>query len=257
VDVVLLDVSDGSTHEVTTSVTSGRVTVWDRIEGVQPPIIFDEIFDEFVEAEEAIRGDAGFQAAMAKRGITDMSLVTVDPWSTGNYGDPLEQDCRLLRGLVWVHDKPGDNQYARPIDGLSIMVDLAAQKVLRIDDDRVFPLPAEDANWSRKFVDQPRAGVKPLQIIQPDGPSFVVTGDHISWQKWDLRVGWTTREGLVINTVTYTDGGEVRPVLYRASLAEMTVPYGDPSSTQARKNAFDVGEYGLGMLANSLKLGCD
>jgi primary-amine oxidase len=37
----------------------------------------------------------------------------------------------------------------------------------------------------------------------------------------------------------------------------MTVPYGDPSVTQARKNAFDVGEYGLGMLANSLKLGCD
>jgi primary-amine oxidase len=37
----------------------------------------------------------------------------------------------------------------------------------------------------------------------------------------------------------------------------MTVPYGDPSSTQARKNAFDVGEYGLGMLANPLTLGCD
>ena len=72
-----------------------------------------------------------------------------------------------------------------------------------------------------------------------------------------MRVDWTHREGLVLNTVSYTDGDDVRPVLYRASLAEMTVPYGDPSVTQARKNAFDVGEYGLGMLANSLVLGCD
>ena len=37
----------------------------------------------------------------------------------------------------------------------------------------------------------------------------------------------------------------------------MVVPYGDPTATQARKNAFDVGEYGMGMCANSLRLGCD
>ena len=37
----------------------------------------------------------------------------------------------------------------------------------------------------------------------------------------------------------------------------MVVPYGDPAPTQCRKNAFDVGEYGMGMCANSLELGCD
>jgi primary-amine oxidase len=37
----------------------------------------------------------------------------------------------------------------------------------------------------------------------------------------------------------------------------MVVPYGDPRPTQARKNAFDVGEYGMGMCANSLRMGCD
>ncbi|MFK7858273.1 MAG: primary-amine oxidase [Granulosicoccus sp.] len=253
VDSVLLDLSDGSTHEVTASLSSGKVTEWERIEGVQPSIILDEFF----EAEATIRENTEFQAALAKRGITDMDLVTVDPWSSGNYGDPLENSHRIVRGMVWVHEKPGDNQYARPIDGLSVIVDLANSEVLRIDDERVFPVPSESADWSRKFVDNPRDGVKPIEIIQPEGPSFQVDGDRITWQKWDLRVGWTTREGLVINTVSYTEGTEVRPVLYRASLAEMTVPYGDPSSTQARKNAFDVGEYGLGMLANSLKLGCD
>jgi len=37
----------------------------------------------------------------------------------------------------------------------------------------------------------------------------------------------------------------------------MTVPYGDPNPGQYRKNAFDVGEYGVGTLANSLEMGCD
>jgi primary-amine oxidase len=35
------------------------------------------------------------------------------------------------------------------------------------------------------------------------------------------------------------------------------VPYGDPNPTHWRKNAFDEGEYGIGMLANALELGCD
>jgi primary-amine oxidase len=65
------------------------------------------------------------------------------------------------------------------------------------------------------------------------------------------------REGIVINTVTYNDGGLERPVFYRMSLSEMVVPYGAPEHPHPRKFAFDVGEYGMGMLANSLELGCD
>ena len=37
----------------------------------------------------------------------------------------------------------------------------------------------------------------------------------------------------------------------------MVVPYGDPTAAHYRKNAFDVGEYGIGRMTNSLKLGCD
>jgi primary-amine oxidase len=58
---------------------------------------------------------------------------------------------------------------------------------------------------------------------------------------------------LVLNTITY-DG---RPILYRGSIAEMMVPYADPKETGYRKNVFDMGEYGVGMLANTLALGCD
>src|SRR3712207_8459874 len=55
-----------------------------------------------------------------------------------------------------------------------------------------------------------------------------------------FRSGFTPREGLVLYTVGYEDGGKVRPVLYRASLSEMVVPYGDPRPGQWRKNAFDA-----------------
>ena len=37
----------------------------------------------------------------------------------------------------------------------------------------------------------------------------------------------------------------------------MVVPYGDPDPCHGWKNAFDVGEWGLGRMANSLTLGCD
>ena len=257
-DIILLDRSDGSTHEIVASLSNRTVSSWVRVEGVQPSMFVDE----FVESEEAMRSDPEFQAALTKRGITDMDLVTIDPWCAGNYGDPLEASRRLVRGLVFVHDQPGDNQYARPVDGLMVVFDLNENKIIRIEDERVLPVPSEpavSAEWSREFTpnERERTTIKPLDITQPDGPSFTVEGDLLSWQKWDLRVGWSTREGLVLNAVTYTEGDDVRSVLYRASLAEMTVPYGDPSSTQARKNAFDVGEYGLGMLANSLALGCD
>lgn len=64
------------------------------------------------------------------------------------------------------------------------------------------------------------------------------------WSKWRLRVGFNAREGLVLHKVGYEDGGRVRPVLHRASLAEMAVPYGQPDYPYIRKCAFDVGDYG-------------
>lgn len=81
-------------------------------------------------------------------------------------------------------------------------------------------------------------GVKPPQQFKTvhyrvhgdhlQGPSFSVEGNLVKWQKWQFRVGFNYREGLVLHQVGYHDGGRLRPVLYRASLVEMAVPYGDP-----------------------------
>ena len=98
-----------------------------------------------------------------------------------------------------------------------------------------------------------RDDLKPLEIIQPEGPSFTVDGNLIRWQKWSFRVGFTAREGLVLHTVGY-DG---RPILHRASFCEMAVPYGDPSPNRYIQGPFDIGENHIGTLANALELGCD
>jgi Cu2+-containing amine oxidase len=71
--------------------------------------------------------------------------------------------------------------------------------------------------------------------------------------KWKFTLGWTLREGPVLKNITY-DG---RSTFHRLSLSEMTVPYGDPRSPFHRKQAFDLGDSGLGLTSNSLELGCD
>lgn len=45
------------------------------------------------------------------------------------------------------------------------------------------------------------AGVKPLNIVQPEGPSFQVHGNEVSWQKWNMRISFNYREGLVLHNI--------------------------------------------------------
>src|SRR5215471_18367874 len=251
---IILDNDDGATYEAVVSLTSSMVKGWKHIPGVQPCVMLDEFF----ECENTVKADSAFQEALRKRGITDVSLLMVDPWSAGNYGEEVEQHHRLVRALTWVRNAPTDNGYAHPVDGLQVLVDLNKMQVLRIDDSGLIPVPVQaDGNYTSDYIKEFRTDLKPLEITQTDGPSFTVHGHDVTWQKWHFRIGFTPREGLVLHTIGYKDQGRVRPLIYRASLVDMVVPYGDPHPNHNRKNAFDVGEYGIGMLANSLALGCD
>ena len=103
-----------------------------------------------------------------------------------------------------------------------------------------------------------RTDLRPLNVVQPEGASFSVSeigeqGHQISWQKWDLKVGFNQREGMVLYDVYY-DG---RPLFYRLSLSDMNIPYADPRHPFHKKAAFDLGDVGAGIMANNLKLGCD
>ena len=251
--IVLFDNDTGATHEAIVTLNEGNVESWQHIPDVQPRITLDE----FYECEIAVKESPEFRAALKRRGITDVDLVMVDPWSAGNFGVEDEKGVRLSYARCWVRSSPTDNGYARPVEGVIPVVDLNNMKVLRVEDHGVVPLPPNPGNYTPEFVKEFRNDLKPLDIVQPEGPSFQVEGNEVSWQKWSFRVGFNGREGLVLHTIGYEEQGRKRPIIYRASLGDMVVPYGDPSPHNFRKNAFDVGEYGIGNLTNSLTLGCD
>jgi len=251
--VCCFDRTDGRVFEAEVDLVAGRVVSWKHVPGVRPRILYDDI--ELVG--RVARADPRFHAALARRGITDIDKVQVDPWSAGNYGLPDEVGRRLCHTFWWYRTEPEDNGYAHPIEGLCAVIDLDRAEVLRIDDYGTAPVPMRERNYAARFQDSFRTDVKPLEIVQPDGPSFTVEGNAILWQKWRVRVGFNAREGLTLHDIAYRDGTRWRPVLHRAALSEMVVPYGHPGGGHFRKNAFDVGEYGIGVLTNSLTLGCD
>lgn len=254
--VIALDNTAGRAYELVVDLGAKSIQSHNPLPAdVQPAIMADE----FAECEAAVKRSPEFLAALKKRGVTDPNLVMVDPWSAGMYGTELPEDKgkRLSRALCWVRSAADDNGYARPLDGVIAVVDLHTMQVVRVEDYGVVPLPPESGNWGRKHVGEVRKDLKPLQIVQPDGVSFTVDGYQVRWQKWSLRLGFTPREGLVLHDIAYQDGDRTRPILSRASVCEMVVPYGDPAERHFRKNAFDIGEYGIGTMANPLTLGCD
>jgi primary-amine oxidase len=262
--VVLRDRLRHRTYEAVVSLTQEKVVTWEEIPNVQAPIMLEE----FMTVEEVVRKDPRWQAALRKRGIADFDMAITDAWSAGYYSDDdAAEKGRFCRPLTWIRPGPGEHVYARPIEGLIVKFDLDKMEVVEVEDHGVVPVPAKTANYRADQISDPdnvpyfpdgvRKDVKALDITQPEGTSFQVSGNQVSWQKWKFRIGFNPREGLVLHTVSYTDRGEERPIIYRASLVEMFIPYGDPAPTHYRKNVFDMGEYGVGMMTNSLELGCD
>jgi primary-amine oxidase len=252
---VLVDNDINAAYAVTLNLFDSTVIhVEQALAGSQPTLSMDEQ----IECEQAVLASSEFRAKLKEHyGVTDPSLVMVDIWSAGNYGS--NEDCthRLARPLCFLRSDPTDNGYARPLEGLRPVVDLNTMKVLRVEDYGRWPLPPQSGNYAADLVSSQRSAVKPLVITQPEGPGFNLDGKQLTWENWEFVIGFNAREGLTIHHVRYHDQERARSILYRGSLTEMVVPYGDPRPTQARKNAFDVGEYGMGYCTNSLTLGCD
>ena len=250
----LLDRADGGAYEAVVSLDGDRVESWHALPGVQPPILMEE----FAAVDELVKGDERWRAALARRGITDVDLVQVDLWSVGDFPiDGVDPRCRLVRAAAYLRHSPTDNGYAKPIENVVAIVDLNQNRVLKILDGDVVPIPPESGNYDATSVGRLRTDLKPLDIVQPEGPSFSIEGTLVNWQRWSVRVSMHPTDGLVLHQVAYDDDGERRSILYRAGLSEMVVPYGDGTDAFHWRNAFDAGEYGIGRNMGSLTLGCD
>ncbi|GLZ41368.1 amine oxidase [Actinokineospora sp. NBRC 105648] len=253
---VLLDTATGAAAEAVVDLVAGALVDWRELApGTGQPAV---LFEEYDRSADLVRADPRWQAALRRRGVEDFSLAFVAPLSPGFFDHPEERGRRVLRALTFLRDHVEDSPWAHPVEGLLAKVDLISGEVISVVDEGDVPVPHEHGNFDAEHVGPARTTLKPIEITQPDGVSFTVEGNEVTWENWRFRVGFNAREGLTLHRVEFAENsGEHRPVINRASMAEMVVPYGDPAPWRYWISYFDAGEYLLGKNANSLKLGCD
>ena len=149
------------------------------------------------------------------------------------------------------------NHYAYPLDLCAEMCDNKVIDVYRLPSG-VTERTSRDSVNGQKFdgrkihstseyypelVGEFWSTTKPYQIIQPEGPSFKTQENILTWEKWCMHVGFNYWEGMILYDISY-DG---RSLLYRLSLFELFVPFGDPRTPYNRKATFDLGNNGAGV----------
>ncbi len=250
---VALETATGRSAEAVVEVTGGTLESWTELATDvapygQPPYLIEE----YELTEQIARDDPQWQAAMARRGLpTEFAFCA--PLAPGFFGRDDEAGHRVIRSLTFLREDENDSPWSHPVEGLIVHIDLTERRVLRVEDEGDVAPPTVDGRFGTAAGLPERTTLKPVEITQPEGPSYSVDGSAVTWQNWSFRVGFNAREGLVLNQVAF-DG---RPVLSRASVPEMVVPYGDTTPTRFWISYFDAGEYLLGLNANPLTLGCD
>lgn len=253
--VLLLDRATAVGTSAVVSITDDLVLQQNSFDAAvdgQMPVVEQE----FEDIEGYLLDSPEWIEAIRKRDL-DPGKVRGCPLSAGVFGHEDEVGRRMVRVAAFYQHDTEDLPWAHPIDGLVAYVDLTQKRVVKVIDHQVYPLPSERAEWNAPAHAGPPTELKALQIIQPDGPTFQVDGNEITWANWKFRFGFDTREGMTLHQISFRDGDVERPIIYRASIAEMVVPYADPSPVRFWQNYFDQGEYLFGQWANSLELGCD
>jgi primary-amine oxidase len=223
-----------------------RLTSFAEQPGSQPAVFNTEYGD----ADAAIRADQRWVDAIRRRGINPDD-VYIDVWAPGDINLPanVKPGTRLLRGLSF-YQGALPNPYDRPIEGVVATVDMNRLKVVSVIDSGVKPVNKTITGNAAST----RGGLKRLDVKQPDGPSFKVDGNAVTWQKWHFRVGYAMREGLVLHQIGYErPDGAVRPIINRIALDELYVPYAIPDPNWAWRAALDFGEYNLGQYIEPLE----
>ncbi|KAF4619083.1 hypothetical protein G7Y89_g14764 [Cudoniella acicularis] len=258
-------------HEATVNLSSGKIESNVRL---GPNVHSNADGEEILMVEKIALEDEHVRAEIAKLQLPEGTVVISDPWIYGSDGineGLFTDDKRMFQCFLYVRDpnnasEADSNHYAMPLT-ISPVISAETMKVTRIDilptgvDATVkqpSPYKIQPPNEYIPEAQQLRTDLKPLNVIQPEGASFQVSnfseqGHNISWQKWEFKVGFNQREGMVLYDVYYAG----RPLFYRLSLSDMNIPYADPRHPYHKKAAFDLGDAGAGIMANNLQLGCD
>lgn len=119
-----------------------------------------------------------FLESIRKRGLKVEEVVCTS-FAIGWYGEKIRNKrvvrvlCNYLDGTV--------NLYMRPIEGITVTVDLEEMKILGFKDRSTVPMPKADGTDYRESSQKPPFGspLKGISMHQSDGPSFTIDGHAI------------------------------------------------------------------------------
>ena len=80
-------------HEVVVSVTKDEIVDWRDLTDMRPALLITEAIGAILTTKE----HPEYVAALAKRGITDLDAVQIDPWPAGVFGYECEEGRRITR----------------------------------------------------------------------------------------------------------------------------------------------------------------
>jgi primary-amine oxidase len=244
---------NGDTNVLTVDLSTGQVTVRETSSPSGYPVM---TIEDMTAATWAPLVNANFNRTIIQRGINLADLACL-PISTGWYGKS-EENRRLIK--VQCYSMEGTvNFYMRPIEGLTVLVDLDTKEVVEITDKGSnIPIPKAantDYRYSAQELHQVINLLNPISIEQPKGPSFKIEDEHlVKWANWEFHLKPDARAGVIISRakVRDPDTGELRDVMYKGFSSELFVPYMDPTDAWYFKTYMDAGEYGFGLQAMPL-----
>jgi primary-amine oxidase len=243
----------GRLFEARLDLTAGRLTDWREVLNHQAALTIEEI----ISAGDIPRTDATWRAAMAKRGITDFKTIACFPLTVGPAMDPALAGRRLLNVPCVDTAGAANNLWGKPIEGLFATVDVGAGTVVSVTDLGVVPEAPSMPSHAYADSGRYRAVPKPVSITAPEGSNIKVDGGQVRWDNWSFHVRLEPRLGTVLSLIRYDDRGERRDIAYQLSASEMFVPYMDPAASWSFRAYMDIGEYGFGTLATTLRPGED
>ncbi|KAI3966045.1 hypothetical protein MKW92_036667 [Papaver armeniacum] len=156
--------------------------------------------------------------------------------------------------VVCYYQQGTNNIYARPIEGISMLVDVKLMQITEYLDRFRAPVPkAQGTSFHSSPQKSPHRNKSQTEQRKSNG--FDIDGNIVQWGNWSFHVGFNSRAGLIISTASIYDQqkGKSRSVLYKGHVSETFVPYMDPTTEWYFRTYLDVGEYGFGQSANTLE----